>query len=71
MEITRFRRLTALLAIARRNPSTRRLPDGAPISDAALRRAFVDLESRAFMARRLGYLRRIPTLLVAPELAET
>ncbi len=60
MYLRRYRRVLELLAIARRNPMTRRLPDGRAISDAQLRKAFVDLECAAFKARDLGYLRAIP-----------
>ncbi len=60
MYLPRYKRVLDLLAIARRNPLTRCLPDGRAISDEQLRKSFVDLEHAAFKARELGYLRVTP-----------
>ncbi len=67
MYLPRYKRVLDLLAIARRNPATRRLPDGRAISADQLRKAFVDLEHAAFEARNLGYLHAIP----APSISST
>lgn len=60
MYMPRYKRVLELLAIARRNPLTRRLPNGEAISTEQLRRSFVDLEHAAFNARKANFLRVFP-----------
>jgi len=52
MYLPRYSRVLSLLAIARRNPLTRRLPNGEPITDVQLRQSFVNLEHAAWVAHR-------------------